>query len=80
MLYIICINPEPFDREVIRLIITVHSFYDKWEYPTLTTILQVLREKEVFTDGRFHLWRVLKEIEFSNKKEVTKGTFTYNII
>ena len=60
------INPDAFDREVIRR--TVHSFYEKREYPTLTGILDKLKEDELFVGGCYCLWKVLREMGFTYKK------------
>ena len=64
------VNVDSFDKEVIRR--TIHSFYDRREYPTLTKILEALREKEVFQGGRFCLWRIIQEIGFTYKKRDSK--------
>ena len=75
----VCVNVDSFDKEVIRR--TIHSFYDKREYPTLTKILEALREKEIFRGGRFCLWRIIQEIEFTyKKKETANDTFMNNAI
>ena len=41
---------DDFDCDAIRR--TVHEFYAKKEYPTLDKLLQILKEKELFT----HWW------------------------
>ena len=60
------INPDSFDREAIRQ--TLHTFYDQRKYPTLTTLLETVRQNGLFSGGRFCLWRVLKEMGFTYKK------------
>ena len=64
------INPDSFDREAIRQ--TLHTFYDQHKYPTLTTLLETVRQKGIFSAGRFCLWRVLKEMDFTYKKRDNK--------
>ena len=46
---------------------TLH-FYDQHKYPTLTTLLDMVREKGILSGGRFCLWRMLKEMGFTYKK------------
>ena len=40
---------DDFDVAAIRR--TVHEFYDRKEYPTITKIATVLKQKELFTGG-----------------------------
>ena len=40
---------DDFDCDAIRH--TVHEFYAKKEYPTLDKLLQILKEKELFSGG-----------------------------
>ena len=61
------INPNSFDREIIRRII--HNVYCRKEYPTLCSVLE---EEFGFPGGRFCLWRVLKEMGYSYKKKDNK--------
>ena len=57
---------DNFDCDAIRR--TVHEFYAKKEYPTLDKLLQILKEKELFTGGRISLWKLLRKIGFRYKK------------
>ena len=43
------IDVDSFDVDAIRR--TVHKFYEQKEYPTLDSLLQVLKEKELFSGG-----------------------------
>ena len=53
---------DDFDCDAIRR--TIHEFYAKKEYPTLDKLLQILKEKELFTGGRISLWKLLRKIGF----------------
>ena len=64
------INPNLFDREIIRGII--HNVYYRKEYPTLCSVLEKTKEEFGFPGGRFCLWRVLKETGYSYKKKDNK--------
>ena len=72
------INPDTFDREAIRRLVhvIVHAFYIRREYPTIAAVLEKAKEECGFPGGRFCLWRVLKEMGFTYKKETTKNTYT----
>ena len=61
------INPDSFDREAIRQ--TLHTFYDQRKYLTLTTLLETVRQKGIFSGGRLCLWRVVKEMGFTYKQQ-----------
>ena len=63
------VNPDSFDKEVIHR--AVHAFYEKKEYPTLSCILVKVKEDCAFPGGRFCLWRILKEMGSTYKKETT---------
>ena len=52
----------PFD------VLFMSVFYAKKEYPTLDKLLQILKEKELFTGGRISLCKVLRKIGFRYKK------------
>ena len=54
------VNPDSFDREVIRRI--VHSFYERKEYPTLSKVLERVKEECSFPGGKFCLSRVYSRI------------------
>lgn len=64
------INPDAFDREVIRRV--VHGFYRSKEYPTITGILQKVKEQCGFPGGRYCMWRVLRDMGFTYKKRDNK--------
>ena len=64
------VNPDAFDREVIRRI--VHSFYASKEYPTIEAVLAKLKEQCGFAGGRYCMWRVLREMGFTYKKRDDK--------
>ena len=66
----LCINPDTFDKEVIWQ--TVHSFYDRREYPKLLKVLEVFKEKTVIKGELFCLWKILHEIGFNYKKRDNK--------
>ena len=59
------IDADSFDVEAIRC--TVHSFYERKEYPTLDRLLQVLKEKNLFNGGRISLWKLLIKLGFRYK-------------
>ena len=65
------INPDDFDRAAIRR--TVHEFYERKAYPTLTTLLASVRQKGVFEGGRTALAMLLKNIGFRHCKRNDKG-------
>ena len=64
------VNPDSFDREVIRRI--VHSFYERKEYPTLSKVLERVKEECSFPGGKFCLSRVIHELGFSYKQRNMK--------
>ena len=64
------INPNSFDREIIRRII--HNVYCRKEYLTLCSVLEKIKEEFGFSGGRFCLWIVLKEMGYSYKKKDNK--------
>ena len=64
------INPNLFDREIIRRII--HNIYCRKESPTLCSVLEKVKEEFGFPGGKFCLWRVLKEMGYSYKKKDNK--------
>ena len=59
------VNPDSFDQGVIRQV--VHSFYERKEYPTVSGVLEKVKEQCGFPGGRFCMWRVLRELGFSYK-------------
>ncbi len=60
------VNPDSFDQGVIRRV--VHSFYERKEYPTVSGVLEKIKEQCGFPGGRFCMWRVLREMGYSYKK------------
>ena len=64
------INPDSFDREIIRR--TIHKFYCRKEYPTLCSVLDKIKEEFGFPGGRFCLSIVLKEMGYSYKRDHKK--------
>ena len=64
------INPDSFDRKVIRR--AVHGFYERKEYPTLSKVLEKVKEECSFPGGRYCLWRLLHEMGFTHKKRDNK--------
>ena len=65
----VCVDPDSFNKEVIWC--TIHSFYIQQLYPTLTTILDNLKNDGVFGGGRSCLWKVLQEFgDFIEEKKL----------
>ena len=64
------VNPNSFDREVIQRV--VHEFYTRKKYPTLSGVLEEVKEQCGFPGGRFCMWRVLQELGYSYKKKDNK--------
>ena len=64
------VNPDSFDREVIRCI--VHEFYTRREYPTIVGVLEKVKVQCGFPGGRYCMWRVLQEMGFTYKKRDNK--------
>ena len=64
------VNADSFDRAVFRRII--NNFYVRKEYPTLSKVLERVKEDCGFPGGRFCLWRILKEMGYSYKKKDDK--------
>ena len=52
----------------IRTCKEIHQFYERKEYPTLDSLLGVLKAKELFKGGHTTLWKVAHEIGFRYKK------------
>jgi len=62
-----CSEMDEFDSDVVRR--TVHSFYDKGEYPTALLILNELKKKMPNYEGSvWSVRRLLKNLNFSFKK------------
>ena len=59
----ICVD----DFDVVAMRRTVHEFYNQKEYPTITKLLAVLRERELFSGGWTTSWKLLREIGFKYK-------------
>ena len=64
------INPDSFDREAIRR--TIHAFYERNEYPTLDSVLEQVKEKEIFRGGRSTLYKLLREMGFKYRQHENK--------
>ena len=47
----------------------VHDFYTHKEYPTLSAVLEKVKEQCVFPAGRYYLRRVLHDMVFTYKKK-----------
>ena len=52
----------------IRTCKEIHWFYERKEYPTLDSLLGVLKAKELFKDGRTTLWKWCVKWDFATKK------------
>ena len=63
-------RPDSFDKVVIRRV--VHGFYLRKEYPTLSKVLGKVKEACSFPDGKFCLWRILREKVFAYIKRDRK--------
>ena len=61
---------DDFNVEAIRK--EVHAFYGRKEYPTLDSLLGVLKNKNLFQGRRTTLWKVLREMGFRHKKYQNK--------
>ena len=64
------INPDSFDREVIRW--SVHSFYSRKEYPIILGVLEKAKAQCGFPGGRYCTWRVLQEMGFTYRTQDNK--------
>ena len=54
------------------------SFYQRKEYPTLSVVLEKVKEQCGFPGGRFCMWHDLPELGFSYKKQDGKQyNYTY---
>ena len=67
---ILLIVLDDFNVEAIHK--EVHAFYGRKEYPTLDSLLGVLKDKNLFQGGRTTLWKVLREMGFRHKKYQNK--------
>ena len=61
---------DDFDRQAIRR--AVHSFYERREYPTLSSLLEELKSRELFQVGKSTLHKLLKELGFKYRKNDNK--------
>ena len=61
------VNPNSFDRGVIRRV--VHAFFERKEYPTVSSVLKQVKDQCGFPGGRF---RVLRDMGFTYKKRNNK--------
>ena len=65
------INPDSFDREAIRK--TIHAFYERNEYPTLDSVLEQVKEKEIFRGGSSStVYKLLREMGFKYRQHENK--------
>ena len=64
------IQLDDFNVEAICRI--VHEFYTRKEYPTLESLLSLLKTRQLFSGGRTTLWLVLREMGFQYKKHENK--------
>ena len=60
------INVDDFDRQAIRR--TVHRFYERHEYPTLQSLLDDLKARQLFKGGKSTLHKLLREMGFRYRK------------
>ena len=63
-----------FDMEGIRC--TVHEFYQEKKYPTLESLLVVVKEKGLFDGERITLWKLLRKLGF-RYKQVNDKRYVY---
>ena len=63
-----------FDMEGIRCI--VHDFYREKKYPTLESLLAVVKEKGLFDGERITLWKLLRKVGF-RYKQVNDKRYVY---
>ena len=61
------------DYNVDAICKEVHAFYARKEYPTLDSLLGVVRSKALFSGSCTTLWKVLHEMGFRNKKHENKN-------
>ena len=61
------IELDDFDIRAITR--KIHQFYQQKEFPTTDKLLAVLRSDLNFTGGRSTLWRILKKLGFTFKKQ-----------
>ena len=64
------INVDDFDRQAIRRVI--HGFYERHEYPTLSSLLAELKVKQLFPGGRSSLHKLVREMGFRYRKHENK--------
>ena len=57
---------DDFDRQAIRR--SIHAFYERHEYPTLTSLLADLKSRQLFQGGRSTLHVLLREMGFRYRK------------
>ena len=60
------INVDDFDRQAIRRM--VHRFYERHEYPTLQSLLDELKARQLFKGGKSTLHKLLREMGFRYRK------------
>ena len=64
---------DEYDVAAIRTCKEIHQFYERKEYPTLDSLLGVLKAKELFKGGCTTLWKVVREMGFRYKKNMRIG-------
>ena len=57
---------DDFDLEGIRR--AVHEFYSDKKYPTLESLLALLKQRGLFDGERVTLWKVLRKLSFKYKQ------------
>ena len=67
-------NPDSFDQGVIHRI--VHSFYEKKEYPTVSGILEKVKEQCCFVGGDFACGVSFGSWDLATRNEMENNTFT----
>ena len=50
----------------------VHEFYQRKEYPTLSSLMEKLKGNNLFKGHRTTLWKILREMGFHYKKHENK--------
>ena len=63
------INVDDFDRQAIRRV--VHGFYERHEYPTVLSLLEELKTRQLFHGGKNALHKLLLEMGFLSTVQMT---------
>ena len=64
------INVDDFDRQAIRRV--VHGFYERHEYPTVLSLLEELKTRQLFHGGKNALHKLLLEMGFKYRTNDNK--------